>query len=215
MIIFLLIFVFTFSLFIIQKGNVHATGASDTSALEPESGTLNGNVSIGNDINASNQQYIIFNPSAIATPTPVSQLVISNIVIADTNNANKFSLQNNIQIGNVLFGDRTYTITALPPSFVGNQWIRTANNSKKWNAGASLLSFTINKQATVSVGIDQRVAIPSWIDATWNASGLKLIDNEKHPVSFIFFQKTFPTGTVALGPNAANNNSNMYLVIIQ
>lgn len=208
-------FLIVLILLISQMVHAHATGPNDTIAVEPETGTINGQVTIGTDQTASNGQFITFTNVISPTPTPISQLIISNLTISDTKNAPKYSLQTNLQTGNTLFGDRSYVITFISPSLQGSQWIRMANNSKMWNMNTTLMSFQVNKSTTIFIGIDQRVAKPGWIDATWGASGLKLTDNEKHPISFLFFQKTFPTGTVNLGPNNGGANSNMYIVIAQ
>lgn len=202
-------------LLISQIVHVHATGPNDTIAIEPESGTISGPVTIGTDATASNGQFITFTNVISPTPTPVSQLIISNLVISDTKNAPKYSLQTNLQVGNILFGDRTYMITFISPTLQGSQWIQTANNSKAWNLNTTLMSFQVNKSTNIFVGIDQRLAKPAWIDNTWTASGLKIMDSEKHPISFLFFQKTYQAGTIKLGPNGGGNNSNMYTVLAQ
>src|SRR5258708_2578892 len=191
-----------------------AIGATNSAiAIEPENGTIHGTVSIQSDPLASNGQYIAFN--ATPTPTQVQQLSLSNVSIADTTNAKNYSLESNLQPGNQLYGDRTYTIKSLPASFNGSQWLKTANNSKTWNAGPTLISFTINKQAVISVAVDTRLQKLSWMDASWSNSGMKMTDNEKATITFALYQKTFPAGTVTLGANAGGTNSDMYTVIAQ
>lgn len=204
---------------VLHSISARAAGITDTVAIEPENGTLSGNISIISDPTASNGQYVTFGsastptPTFTPTPTPQAQLSISNLTVYDTLNAKKYSLQTNMQIGNVLYGDRTYTIKTLPVSVAGFQWIRTANSSKSWNAGATLVSFSISQQATIYVGLDTRLKKLPWMDASWVLSGMKLTDNEGHTITFALYQKTFPAGTVNLGPNNGPSASDMYTVI--
>lgn len=211
MLFFSMLFLFS-SILVIHVISASALGSTDTVGVEPENGTLAGPVTIGTDATASNGQYVVFGTPV--TPTPV-QLAISNLTVFDTANASKYSLQKNMQIGNILYGDRTYTIATLSASLAGSLWVRTANNSKTWNAGAILMSFTINNPATVSVAVDKRLPKPTWMDATWTLTNLKLSDYEGHYMSFAVFQKTYQSGTVSLGPNGGVTKSDMYTVIVQ
>jgi len=231
--IFTTISLFVVVLLIAHVITAHAIGSSDTADVEAESGAVTGPVIVGSDTNASNGQYVMFNEAAsptvtptliptstplpIQTPTltPVPQLTLSNLIVSDTSNAKYYSFQTNIQAGNILYGDRTYTIKSLSAPLLGNQWIRTANNSKIWNNGAKLLSFTISQQATVYVVLDKRVKRPSWVDNTWAATNFTLVDNEGATITFAVYQKTFSQGTINLGPNSGTSSSDMYTVILK
>ena len=52
-----------------------------------------------------------------------------------------------------------------------------------------------------------------WMDSTWTDTGTHLTNNEGTPRSFEVYQKTFPAGTVSLGPNG-DTGSSMYVVIV-
>lgn len=215
----LIIVIIIFSIAIFSSMHVFATGSNSVVSIEAESGNLQGAVKIQNDPQASNGQYILFtataSPTMTPTPTQTSQLTISQLVIADTTNAKNYSLQTNMQQGNILYGDRTYTLKTLPIIFNGSQWIRTANSSKTWNAGKTLMSFTINQTATISVAVDARLNKPSWMDTSWINTGLNLQDNENHTMTFHIYQKSFPAGSVNLGTNGGVTASDMYIVIAQ
>src|SRR5579859_2663571 len=90
----LLIFLFLYSILVLvffivrSRLDIQSHAASSQGvAIEPESAVLSGPVSIGNDANASNGQYIQFNapptptatptPTLTSTPTPPQQLVVS------------------------------------------------------------------------------------------------------------------------------------------
>lgn len=51
------------------------------------------------------------------------------------------------------------------------------------------------------MAVDDRSTALPWL-AGWANTGLKLVNNESSPRSFTLFQKSFPAGTVSLGPRA-------------
>jgi hypothetical protein len=139
------------------------------------------------------------NPAQV-TFTAGGGVVISALSVKDTADAAKWSLQSNLQLGATLYGDRTYTLAAAPSLVLGAPWIRTAGASKVY-AGNPLVTFTINQQADVFVGMDQRAGRPAWLDATWSDTGLT--ETATTGIVYEVFRKTFPAGPVALGPVAA------------
>jgi hypothetical protein len=119
-------------------------------------------------------------------------------------------------VGNVQFSDRNYTFTVIPATLLGSPWIKTANASRVY-VGNPLVSFTINRQATVYVALDARLTSPSWLDSTWTKTILSLKDSQNaNANTFNLYSKLFDAGTVALGPNDnGRTNVNMYTVIVQ
>jgi hypothetical protein len=154
-------------------------------------------------------------PTAIPTPTPtLGPVVLSGLNVTDTTNASKWTLQsNNLAVGAMQFGDRGYTLTSVPSSLVNASWIKAANASKSFTNNP-LVSFSINKQATVYVGLDTRITtIPSWInDGTWVNTGLAITNNESPSRTFNLYAKIFSSGLVSLGP--VNTTTDIYLVIV-
>lgn len=149
-------------------------------------------------------------------PPPPGPTQLSNLVVNDTANAAKWSLQTNLQVGAVQYGDRSYTLATVPSSLLGASWIRTANASKSYT-GNPLVTFTISQQTTVYVAEDSRLPQPSWMDSSWSNSGLTLTDSQATGSNmFILYAKVFPAGTVSLGPNSGTgtSSSNMYTVIV-
>lgn len=157
-------------------------------------------------------------PTPTATPVTGTSVQLSGLTVADTANTTKWSLQTNLQVGAVQYGDRGYTLSTVPASLVGSSWIETAMGSKAFT-GNPVATFTINQQATVYVAFDVRVtALPSWIDSTWTNTGLILTNNEAVGYNtYTLYSKSFPAGTVSLGPNTATGLAtvNMYTVIVQ
>jgi outer membrane protein assembly factor BamB len=152
-------------------------------------------------------------PTPTATPGPVQ---LSNLVVSDATNAKYWSLQTNVQVGAVQYGDRGYTLSSVPAALVGTAWIRAANGSKAYT-GNPTATFTINQSATVYVAVDTRLAKPAWMDASWTNSGLTLTDNQAAGAnSFVLYAKTYAAGTVSLGPNDNGNTSvNMYTILVK
>ena len=137
---------------------------------------------------------------------------ISNLQVADGANSGDWSVQNNLQVGNAVYGDRTYTFTAIPGNLLGAQWIRSANDSKTFT-GNPLLTFTLSAAADVYIALNNSTAIPSWIDSTWTDTGTDITTRESATATrtFSVFRKHFNAGTVSLGPWGAT--SSMYTVI--
>jgi hypothetical protein len=148
------------------------------------------------------------------TVTPVGSATISNLVVGDTTNAANWSIQQNIQVGNLEYGDRTYTIKTLPSTLAGSQWIRPANASKTSTANP-LVTFTISAPMTIYVAVDVRIGKRPWMDSSWTDTNTQITDSETTPATFEIFQKSITTaGQVSLGPNAASGSTYIqYLVI--
>lgn len=145
------------------------------------------------------------------TPNTSRPTAINDLVATDTNNVSNWSVQPNLQVGNEQYGDRTYTITSVPASLAGANWIRTANTSKS-ATNNPLVSFSINQQAAVYVAVDTRIGKLSWMDASWVDTGTSLKNSEATPKTFELFKKTFSAGIVSLGPN--NSGTDNYTVVV-
>jgi hypothetical protein len=125
-------------------------------------------------------------------------------------------VQSNLQVGNTLYGDRTFTVASLPSTLVGAAWIRTANASKAYT-GDPLVTFTINQSATVYIAVDGREAKRPFMDSSWVDTGTTMTDTEGSSTrTFHIYAKTFAAGTVSLGPDADTTNSaSMYTIAVK
>jgi hypothetical protein len=113
-----------------------------------------GIVSLPPEVDSANAMYNVIIPDTTVN--------ITNLVVNDLANAANWSLQANLQVGNVAYGDRVYTVSVLPSSFVGAQWIRTPNNSKSY-ALDPVAAFSIDKPTNVFLGIDTRLTRKPWV----------------------------------------------------
>jgi hypothetical protein len=138
---------------------------------------------------------------------------VSGLSVADSGNAGDWSVKSNLQVGDKQYGDRTFTLTAVPLQLLGATWVRTANDSKA-AAQNPLVSFTTDRDSEVHLGIDTRVGRRPWMDDTWVDSGLTITNSESNPRTFQLFKKFFPAGTVEVGPNADGDSSSMYVLVV-
>lgn len=140
--------------------------------------------------------------------------IITALSVKDTANAADWSAQANLQVGNAVYGDRTYTFLTIPSALLGLPWIRTANDSKTSTLNP-LATFTLGASADVSVALNKSGPVPAWIDATWLDTGTTLTTRESSTSTktFEIFKKSFPAGSVSLGP--WGQSSSLYTVIVK
>ncbi|MEO8808020.1 MAG: hypothetical protein ABI433_18210, partial [Burkholderiaceae bacterium] len=93
-------------------------------------------------------------------------------------------------------------------------WLRSANDSKAYT-GNPLVSFSLNQPADVYITLDDRLAAPPTWMAGWSNTGLRMTTSEGGTArSFTVFTKSFPAGTVNLGPSGQVGMS-LYNVIVK
>lgn len=144
----------------------------------------------------------------------ISAATIGSLSVLDTANAVDWSVQAGLQASALQFGDRTFTFTGVPAVLSGSPWLRTANDSKTFT-GNPTVSFTLNQPADVYLTVDDRfTGAFSWM-AGWSNTGLKVTTDEAGTArSFSVWTKSFPAGTVNLGP-VANGGNSMYSVVVR
>lgn len=141
-------------------------------------------------------------------------LRVTDLSVADADNAADWSVQANLRAGDQQYGDRSFTLTSVPASLAGSAWIRTANDSKS-AAADPLATFTVSKDATVLVGVDTRIGRRPWMDAGWVDTGMRLGNSESSSRAFELYAENVDAGQVAIGPNAdPANGSSMYTVVV-
>jgi len=117
-------------------------------------------------------------------------------------------------LGKAQYVDRDFKLMSGPPSFVGQRFLRTANEDKS-SKGSALIAFEVNQPVTVYVAHDERVATkPAWL-ASFSATGEKVMSGAG---SFKVYAKDFPAGRVTLGGNTADGQSSglsMYTVALR
>jgi polygalacturonase len=143
-----------------------------------------------------------------------SQELITDLVIYDSENAQDWSIQSNLQIGDILFGDRDYTIMTIPEKYIGVDWIRSANDSKGYESDP-LVSFRISDSANVIIAFDDRLTIRDWL-SDWTDTGEDMTNNESTPRTFSLFTRKFTyNDTIELGPVAQTSGANNYIILVK
>ena len=154
-------------------------------------------------------------PTATPKPTAAPILngnLIKSLTIKDTANAADWSIQNNLQTGDVIYGDRANTFTNVSNYLKGAEWIRIACDSK--NLQSDVAEFTAGSAITVYVGLDTRVSnLPSWLSG-WTANDYIL--QASNDVTYKIYQKNFNQGDkVTLGTNGPPSGVVMYTAFVK
>jgi len=138
---------------------------------------------------------------------------ITNLTVGDTANAAKWSVVTEPkQQGSEVFGDRTFTFTAMPKVLNGAEWVQTACDSKKF-AGEEA-SFTAGADITAFVELDSRITdVPAWL-GDWTKTADTLTDDGNPVVTYQLFKKDFAAGeAVTLGVLAQSSCVNYAVAV--
>ncbi|OQB12678.1 MAG: Arylsulfatase [Firmicutes bacterium ADurb.Bin193] len=144
--------------------------------------------------------------------------VIQDLVVSPITAAEFWSIQDNLQIGNLQYGDREFKFGSIPAVLIGNQWIQTGNDSKRVE-GDNIATFKVSCDADVYIALSNKfTAPPAWMSG-WQDTGLTLSDNQATPAVFNLYKKSYTANsTVTLGTNLGAKPSgtwpSMYTVIV-
>ncbi len=185
-------------------------GRTDTGALSTTTTYTLACSGPGGDTSAAASVTVAATPGASSSAP--STALIGALTVSDTARAALWSVQSNLRNGVALYGDRAYTVSSLPATLAGSEWIRTANDSRVF-AGTVVAHFTVSRTATVYIAHrDDIGGKPAWL-RSWVDSGMNLIDSE--PKTYSLYRKDFAAGaTVELGPNGGGTSSGMYAVAV-
>jgi hypothetical protein len=144
--------------------------------------------------------------SPIASVTPAAGRIIKNLDVKDATHitgngitrADQWSITHDLQVGDILFPDRTHKTATIPSEYVGAEWIRTAMDSKGYD-GSPLAEFTVGSDAIVIVAMDSRfdgngATPPSWL-SSWSFTEGDFILDDTNPVTFNLYKKMFKAGS--------------------
>lgn len=160
-----------------------------------------------------NQDY---NNGTIGKPEPIiipdlNGTLIKSLKRLDEANFANWSIQNNLKVGDKIFGDRENTFTSLPSALLGSEWIRTACDSKSLQSNVA--DFIAGKGITVYIALDSRVVerdLPSWINGWTKTFDILETSNG---LTGIIYMKDFSEGDkITLGTNGSPDGVVMYSV---
>jgi hypothetical protein len=113
--------------------------------------------------------------------------------------------------GLLLYVDRDYPYVEVA-SCAGLPVLRTACDDKK-AAGDAVIAFDLKREATVLVGLENRVEKPSWM-SSFTDTGESLSGRHKEgPRLYRLWARDYPPGRVALG--GVNTGFAMYVVVLR
>jgi hypothetical protein len=118
-----------------------------------------------------------------------------------------------LDVGKLQYIDRTFAFSAVPPSCVGLEYIRTANDDKG-STGSAFLSFDVSQDVTVYVGHDDRFAAkPPWM-ASYTDTGDDIVSGGG---TFSLWARDYAAGTVTLGGNTSDGvaQNSMYTLVVR
>lgn len=118
-----------------------------------------------------------------------------------------------LDVGKLQYIDRRFTFSVVPASYLGLQYLRTANDDKG-SSGFSFISFDVDRSVTVYIAHDDRFAAkPSWLSG-WRDTGADLISGAG---TFSLWAKDFTAGRVTLGGNTSDGvaQNSMYTVVVR
>jgi len=135
--------------------------------------------------------------------------LIDNLLISETSFYNSWGIDSSAATGDLVYGDRDATYTALPAELEGAETILTACDAK--GVSGTLAEFTAGDDISVYVALDNRVtAIPSWLSG-WEATGLTAVNSKD--VTFNLYKMDYSTDeTVTLGENGQSSGCVNYTV---
>jgi hypothetical protein len=119
-----------------------------------------------------------------------------------------------LDVGELMYVDRSYTYISVPAAYQNKTYIKTANDDKH-STGDSFMTFDINLDASVYVAHDDRIETkPSWM-SSFTDTGDDLVDDGES-VHYSLYKKDFSAGTVTLGGNEGGGQPDcgMYTVVI-
>ncbi len=167
-----------------------------------------------------------------STPLACIGTATTGLVVNDTANGND-GVPNNTQWttqpsfagggGQRAFGDRTYTIAALPAAathFNGKPWIRTAADSKLYVPGSSAPPVVAKANvygSFVFIAIDSRQPPTPLINAGYTSQGYALTVNEgSTPRTYNIWRRAItPGGTNVAFPSLVSTGAPFYFVIVE
>lgn len=140
---------------------------------------------------------------------PINGNLIQNLTPAEITYYTSWAIDTDIQVGDLVFGDRDVTYTSLPAAVIGAEAILTPCDAK--NQTSDLATFEAGADITVYVALDARVAaLPSWL-SDWELTTLTATNSKE--VTFTFYSKTLSAGErLTLGENGQSSGCVNYTV---
>lgn len=131
---------------------------------------------------------------------PVNGRLMKNVKISEGANPDSWLLDDNAAVGSLIFGDRDFTIAALPDVLSGAEILRTSCDAK--GSPGDTASFSAGEDIDVLIALDNRVEnIPEWLSGYEKLSEDNVMKSS-NDVTFDLYKLTVKKGeNVTLGSN--------------
>jgi hypothetical protein len=175
-----------------------------------------GKVTLGSNVptqNRNGSMYTVAVKAGTSTATATA-VEVSNISVTT---GRSYRTARGLAAGTARYVDRSFTLGTIPAALQGATFIRTANDDKGASPGSSsFLRFDVDRDVTVYVAHDDRLARPAWLGSGWQQTSLSLRDTDPASAGFRVFRRDFARGRVTLGSNVprADNSGSMYTVVV-
>lgn len=142
---------------------------------------------------------------------PMNGRLISELTVTDSTRKS-WSIDTDLQTGDLVFGDRDVTWTNLPAALSGGEAILTACDAKN-SAGDALASFKVTADCNIWIALDNRVeTVPAWMNAFAKTN---LTAKNDKDVDFDLYRRSAKSGeTVTLGANGQSSYCVNYAVMV-
>lgn len=170
---------------------------------------------LGNENARPNRQWIQKMNLEFITGVETGKVIKTLFVDDRAEHANFWSIQQDIQKGDMQYGDRISTITSIPEHLIGQDWIRTANDSRHWT-GESLVSFNTKKDSYIYIAHSDAISTkPTWLstDNGWTDTGEDLVNDESK--KFSLFVKKYERGTFDVIGENGGFGQDMFTIIVK
>ena len=124
--------------------------------------------------------------------------LVKSLKVNDTASQYSWSVEQGLDTGKEVFGDRKFKFTSVPEELKGAEWIRTACDSKKFNSDEA--SFTAAQYISVFVGVDTRVEPNAGWLSDWTKTEMTMTDDGNPVITYNVYRKDAKSGQqVTLG----------------
>jgi len=119
-----------------------------------------------------------------------------------------------LKIGALLYTDRIYAFSYIPPKYIGLEYIQCACNSK-FSPKETKIVFEIDKPSWVYIAWEERVPLSPWLLNGYTYTGEYLYETKKEQKYFIYRSNTpYPAGTVTTYGQTPTNFT-FYLIFLK
>ncbi len=141
---------------------------------------------------------------------PIGGTLIQNLMVNDASLYNSWSIDTELAVGDVVFGDRDVTYTTIPEQLIGAEAIVTPCDAK--NLTEDLATFTAGADMSVYIALDARVETPqAWL-SDWTLTELTMT-NSKDVVFNLYRKDVLEGEIITLGANGQSSGCVGYTVL--